>query len=283
MIVFPNCKINLGLSVLRKRADGFHDLETIFYPLQVYDALEVMSRQQLSASGLPGFHATGLPIVGEEKDNLCIKAWQVLKKDFPRLPPIDIHLHKAIPLGAGLGGGSADGAFTLKLLNDKYQLNLTTGELIRYAALIGSDCPFFIINKPCFASSRGEMLEAIPLSLDQYRIVVVNPGIHINTGWAFSQILPHERPADQPPPVKVVLESPASWRDKLVNDFELPVFRQYPQIMLLKEYFYEQGALYASMSGSGSTVFGIFEASARPVLQFPKDYTVLVPGSIGNT
>ena len=278
MVLFPNCKINLGLRVLRKRADGFHDLETVFYPLKIYDALEVIARAFHRGSGdreLVRFTATGIPIAGREADNLCVKAYHLLKKDFPELPAVDMHLHKTIPLGAGLGGGSADGAFTHKLLNDKFRLNLGTAELINYAAALGSDCPFFIINKPCVASSRGEMLESISLDLSRYQIILVNPAIHVETRWAFSEIIPHDRKEGDLPLNELLSASPGDWKNKLINDFELPVFRKYPQIRMLKDYLYEQGALFASMSGSGSTVFGIFEKDITPALSFPASYMVI--------
>jgi len=181
MLSFPNCKINLGLHILGKRDDGFHNLETVFYPVPFKDALELIPSTNTGIE----FTATGLAVDGNAADNLCAKAYHLLKKDFPEIPTIKIHLHKAIPLGAGLGGGSADAAFMLKLLNEKFKLNLSTDQLINYALQLGSDCPFFIINKPCLATGRGEMLEEIAVDLSAYKIVLINPGIHINTGWAF--------------------------------------------------------------------------------------------------
>lgn len=278
MIVFPNCKINLGLRVLRRRADGFHDLETVFYPLALNDALEIVSRPHQHSTQdreLVTFTNTGIKISGPEENNLCVKAYHLLKKDFQQLPAIDMHLHKTIPMGAGLGGGSADGAFTLKLLNDKYRLNLSTAELIGYAARLGSDCPFFIINKPCFATSRGEMLEALQVDLSAFQLILINPGIHVETRWAFSEIIPHDRSDTEPPLEELVLMSPGDWKNNLINDFELPVFRKYPQIRMVKDHLYEKGALYASMSGSGSTVFGVFEKNSIPVFDFPSSYTIL--------
>ena len=255
MIVFPNCKINLGLHILSKRKDGFHDIETVFYPVQFTDALEVVSGPQ---NGSPvEFTGTGLLVDGNAEDNLCIKAWTLLKKDFPQLPVVKIHLHKAIPVGAGLGGGSADAAFMLKLLNDKFRLNLSTDQLINYSLQLGSDCPFFIHNRPCFATGRGEILEELALDLSSYTIVLVNPGIHINTGWAFSQITPAPRRKS----IREIIQQPVSnWRAELKNDFEEVVFAAHPGIKDIKERLYQQGAVYASMSGSGSTVFGIFNS-----------------------
>lgn len=259
MIVFPNCKINLGLQILNKREDGFHDLETVFYPVPFRDALEIIPNNNTETE----FTGTGLTVDGNDADNLCVKAYQLLKKDFPQLPAVKIHLHKTIPMGAGLGGGSADAAFMLKLLNNKFKLNLSTPQLLNYALQLGSDCPFFIINKPCFATGRGEILEEVPVDLSAYKIVLINPGIHINTGWAFSNITP----APSKKSIKAIIHQPiASWKDELINDFENSVFAAHPQIKEIKEILYSHNAIYAAMSGSGSTVFGIFETvfDAKP-------------------
>ena len=194
MIVFPNCKINLGLKILGKRDDGFHNLETVFYPIPFKDALEIIANTQ-NKNGVE-FTGTGLAVDGEAIDNLCVKAYQLLKNDFPQLPAVKIHLHKAIPMGAGLGGGSADAAFMLRLLNEKFNLNLSTPQLLNYALQLGSDCPFFISNKPCMATGRGEVLEEVAVDLSAYKIVLINPGIHINTGWAFSQLSHFSKPLD---------------------------------------------------------------------------------------
>jgi 4-diphosphocytidyl-2-C-methyl-D-erythritol kinase len=253
VIVFPNCKINLGLNILNKREDGFHNLETVFYPVAFRDALEIITNQDISHD--IEFTGTGLAVDGKPEDNLCVKAYRLLKKDFPELPSIKVHLHKALPMGAGLGGGSADAAFMLKMLNEKYRLNLSTSQLISYSLHLGSDCPFFIINKPCFATGRGEILEEIAVDLSAYKIVLVNPGIHINTGWAFSNITPAlpERSINE------IIQQPINtWQEELKNDFEAPVFTANPAIKNIKETLYAQGAIYAAMSGSGSTVFGIF-------------------------
>lgn len=253
MLVFPNCKINLGLQILGKREDGYHNIETVFYPLQLKDALEIIPSTAIE------FTATGLPVDGNTADNLCVKAYHLLKKDFPQLPFIKIHLHKVIPMGAGLGGGSADAAFMLKLINDKFKLSLSTSKLLNYALELGSDCPFFIINKPCIATSRGEKMEEINIDLSAYKIILINPGIHINTGWAFSQLSQWYEPLGKS--IKEIIQQPIeSWKNELLNDFEKSVFAAHPQIKEIKEILYRQGALYAAMSGSGSTVFGIFES-----------------------
>ncbi len=190
MIVFPNCKINLGLRVLRKRSDGYHDLETIFYPIPLTDVLEITEYKDNVRSQTIPISVTGISLEGDSSNNLCIKAYKLLKRDFPSLPHVQMHLHKIIPAGAGLGGGSSDGAFALRLLNRKFHLGLKEKELLEYAEQLGSDCPFFIINKPCYATGRGEALEPVSLDLSAYKMVIVNPGIHINTGRAFLSIKP---------------------------------------------------------------------------------------------
>jgi 4-diphosphocytidyl-2-C-methyl-D-erythritol kinase len=260
MLSFPNCKINLGLHILGKREDGFHNLETVFYPLAFKDALELMPLSN-STTDIE-FTGTGLAVAGNMEDNLCVKAYHLLKKDFPQLPAVKIHLHKAIPMGAGLGGGSADASFMLNMLNEKFKLNLSTPKLLNYALPLGSDCPFFSINKPCFATGRGEILEEIKIDLSAYKIVLINPGIHVNTGWAFSNITP-ALPAKS---VKEIVQQPIeTWKAELKNDFEMAVFTVHPQVKEIKESLYQQGAIYAAMSGSGSTVFGIFEPNAGSV------------------
>ncbi len=257
MIAFPNCKINLGLHILAKRSDGFHDLETVYYPVPFKEALEITQ----SRSGFE-FEQSGIRFENED-NNLCIRAYELLKKDFPGIPLVSIHLLKCIPVGAGLGGGSADAAFTLKLFNDKFTLGLSDDQLIMYASKLGSDCPFFIINLPCYATGRGELLEKINLSLEGYSLVLVNPGIMISTAEAFSMIKPsiHQRS------LKEIISLPISeWRANLINDFEIPMFNLYPEIREIKEKMYTSGAVYAGMSGSGSTVFGLFEkGKALPV------------------
>jgi len=182
-----------------------------------------------------------------------------------------MHLHKAIPVGAGLGGGSSDGACTLKLLNEKFQLNLSPPQLLNYASSLGSDAPFFISNKPCFASGRGEIMEEININLSAYKIILINPGIHVSTGWAFAQTkpaLPQKNLTD------IVMQPIAAWKDELKNDFEEPVFEKYPEIKNIKEELYHKGAVYAAMSGSGSTVFGIFDKAISSPLFPGKDYFI---------
>lgn len=265
MIAFPNCKINFGLHITAQRNDGYHDLETVFYPLQLKDAVEIIQSEKTELS------ISGLAIHGDAGENLCLKAYHLLKKDFPELPPVKIHLYKTIPLGAGLGGGSADGAFMLKLVNDKFNLQLFDATLINYAKQLGSDCPFFILNKPCYATGRGEILEEINLNLKEYKIVLIYPDIQINTGWAFSNI----KPGAPTKSIKEIIEQPVlTWKEELKNDFEVPVFSKYPEIKNIKDCLYNAGAVYSSMSGSGSAVFGIFNSEKKIPLLFPENYFV---------
>lgn len=268
MVTFPNCKINLGLHILRKREDGFHDLETVFYPIPLTDALEVIHEPNIQKQ--INFSSSGKAINGKEEDNICIKAYQLLKKDFD-LPPVKIHLHKTIPVGAGLGGGSSNGAFMLLLLNKKFALNISEEQLIDYALRLGSDCPFFIKNKACYATRRGEKLIPIQLDLSRYKIILVNPGIYINTGWAFSQIYTSENRTSL---LEIIQQPIENWKVELSNDFEDAVFQHHSPIKEIKEKLYSNGAVYASMSGTGSTVFGLFEKENTPELNFPKEYFV---------
>ena len=248
MIAFPNCKINLGVNIIRKREDGFHDLETIFLPVPFTDVLEIISSDKTELT------VTGLPVNATE--NLCIKAYNLLQQKFPELPPVKMHLHKVVPMGAGLGGGSSDASFILNMLTEKFELNVNPEELRDIALQLGSDCPFFLINKPCFATGRGEILEPLDLDLTNYKILIINPGIHIDTKLAFSKIISGERKKS----IKEIIAQPIeTWKEELQNDFEIPLFAEYPEIEKLKNDLYELGATYASLSGSGSSVFGLFK------------------------
>lgn len=270
MIVFPNCKLNLGLHILRKRSDGFHDLETVFYPLPLLDALEIIQSEDKNSPLL--FTTSGLLVDGNPEDNICYKAYHLLRESFPQLPPVKMHLHKAIPMGAGLGGGSADGAFTLLLLNKKFNLGLRETELIGFALQLGSDAPFFVLNQPCFATGRGEKMEPLPLDLSAYKILIVNPGIHVNTSWAFRQLTPT---ANRPSLKERINQPVEQWKDLITNDFEGPVSAAYPEIREVKEALYSHGATYAAMSGSGSTLFGLFpKTTVLQDLSFPSHYFV---------
>ncbi len=268
MIVFPNCKINLGLNILRKREDGFHDLETVFYPLALQDILEIIKNSENSSIV---FSKSGLPVDDNNENNLCIKAFRLLKDKFPGVFPVEMHLHKAIPVGAGLGGGSSDGAFALKVLNELFSLQLSTEELKELASQLGSDCPFFIVNRPCFSKGRGELLEEIQLELPGYKFIIVNPGIHIDTGDMFNKI----KPALPKIPLKEIIQQPVEkWKDEMKNDFEEIAFQLHPGIENIKEGLYNAGAVYASMSGSGSTVYGIFPKQHPVALSFPLHYFI---------
>jgi 4-diphosphocytidyl-2-C-methyl-D-erythritol kinase len=267
MIKFPNCKINIGLNILSKRADGYHNLQTVFYPVSLKDVLEIIENN--GEKKHIGFSSSGFIIDGNTENNLCVKAARLLQKDFPQLPDLKIHLHKNIPMGAGLGGGSADAAYTLLMINEKFNLNLSREQLIGYALRLGSDCPFFIINQPCFATGRGEIMEAVQLNLSSYKILIVNPGIHVNTGAAFSSLVLSGTKND----LKQMLSAPIeNWKDNIINDFENPVFTLYPEIAAIKQILYNNAAVYASMSGSGSTVYGIFPREHQPYINFPEHY-----------
>lgn len=271
MVSFPNCKINLGLYITGKRSDGFHDLETIFYPIDLTDALEIVSNKD-ARDGSLDFSVSGIEFQGNTADNICIKAYALIKKNYPHLPPVKMYLHKAVPVGAGLGGGSADGAFALKLLNTKFGLGLSVSQMVDYALQLGSDSPFFIINKPVIAAGRGELMREIDIDLSGYKMVLVNPGVHINTGWAFGQLKAYSK-SNQ---LDAITAKPVEqWKDILHNDFEAPVFHHYPWFAGIKSQLYQLGALYASMSGSGSSFYGIFEKADQPDLsRFSADFFV---------
>ena len=276
MLVFPNCKINLGLNITRKRSDGYHDLETIFYPIPLCDALEVIADpdaiNNLQPQGGTRFSTSGLPIAGNHENNLCVKAYRLLKNDFPSLPSVQMHLHKIIPMGAGLGGGSSDGAFALQLINQKFELGITEEQLLDYALELGSDCPFFIINKPCFATGRGEHLQPVDLNLKGLHLVLVNPGIHVSTREAFSNI----KPATPATSLLDIIASPIHrWKDHLSNDFEAGVFQLHPELAKIKQALYNSGTIYASMTGSGSTVFGIFQQPPSSMPAFDPAFQVM--------
>ncbi len=249
MVTFPNAKINIGLNIVGKRPDGYHDIESCFYPIPWNDVLEIIESDSLS------FQSTGIPIPGEANGNLCIKAYHQIRKDFS-IPPVAIHLHKVIPIGAGLGGGSADGAFMLRLLNDKFELAISDDQLESYAAQLGADCPFFIQNKPTLASGIGNIFTPVSVDLTGFYIVLINPEIHIGTKEAYSGVMPKATNK----PITSLLELPIDqWQSKVINDFEKSIFPNHPKIASLKERLLSLGAKYASMTGSGSTVFGLFD------------------------
>lgn len=254
MITFPNAKINLGLNIIEKRPDGYHNLETIFYPINLQDALEVAKRDNDSKEYTLRVCGTSLEI--DDEDNLVVKAYKLLKKDHPQMLPIDIHMYKHIPAGAGLGGGSSDAAHMIKLLNEKFLLALSAEQMESYAAQIGADCAFFIKNRPVFATGIGNVFEPIELSLKGYHIVLVKPDIFVSTRDAFSQIKP-TRPSVS---LKEIVKQPIeNWKDSMKNDFEESVFLKFPEVAAIKDELYDLGAVYAAMSGSGSSVYGIFK------------------------
>ena len=251
MITFPNAKINIGLNVVEKRPDGYHNLETIFYPVKLSDALEVIEAEETA------FSSSGIEIDATPENNLVYKAYSLLAGDF-ELPQVKMHLHKVIPFGAGLGGGSADAAFALKMLNDYFGLGLTTAQLEDYAARIGADCPFFIENKPTFAYGIGDQFKPVNLDLSAYKIVIVKPYFSVSTPQAYQNITPIKPDFNLLEIDQLPIEE---WKTVVRNDFEKSVFPQFPEIEKLKNSLYEAGAVYASMSGSGSAVFGIFRHS----------------------
>jgi len=251
MLSFPNAKINLGLNIVSKRPDGYHNLETIFFPLaSMQDALEVVPSKEEKRS----FHQNGLSIDGDPDNNLVMKAYRLLDSLYS-LPEYDVYLYKNIPFGAGLGGGSADAAFMLKMLNELASLHLTEDELEDIASSLGADCAFFIRNRPVFATGIGNIFEKVEISLEEYDISVVKPNVHISTQEAYAKVIPHQPTFS----LKEIAQlPPEEWKDKMVNDFEESVFSKYPKIREVKEEMYRKGAVYASMSGSGSAVFGLF-------------------------
>ena len=249
MVTFPNAKINIGLSITEKRPDGFHNLESCFYPVGWCDVLEILPAKKLS------FRSTGIPIPGNPETNLCLKAYHLIKQDF-NISPVMIHLHKIVPIGAVLGGGSADCAFTIKTLNDLFELHLTIEQMENYARKLGSDCAFFIQNRPKYCVGKGDDFLEITLDLSSKSIVLVNPNIHISTAEAYSGVKPMKAKIN----LREILQNPVNqWINVVKNDFENHLLSRYPTISIIKEQLYSQGAAYASMTGSGSTVFGIFD------------------------
>lgn len=261
MIVFPFCKVNIGLSVVDRRPDGYHNIESLFYPVNLTDVLELV----VSNDGKNHFTITGIPLDGDTSQNLCVKAYKLLSGDFP-IPPIKFHLHKIIPAGAGLGGGSSDAAFMLRGLNKIFKLGISKKDLFQYAMQIGSDCGFFMQDSPAIVSGRGEHVSPINISLNSYKIVIVKPNIHIQTANAYQGI------KAQKPDVSLndVINMPIiEWQKYLKNDFEQTILIDYPGIAEIKSKLVDAGALYTSMSGSGSAVYGIFEKEIRQNLESP--------------
>jgi 4-diphosphocytidyl-2-C-methyl-D-erythritol kinase len=258
LVTFPNAKINIGLNLIEKRSDGFHNIESCFYPIGWTDVLEISKAEQLS------FKSTGLSIPGNGENNLCLKAFNLLKADFPNIENIAIRLHKVVPIGAGMGGGSADGAFALKMINDVAKLNLDTETLQNYARKMGSDCAFFIENKPKFCFEKGDVFEGLQIDLKGYFIVLVNPNIHISTAEAYAGVKPKLPNYNLKEALKTPIEN---WKNCIFNGFEESIFLHYPILNEIKTQLYQYGAIYSSMTGSGSTMYGIFE---NEIMEFPK-------------
>lgn len=250
MILFPNAKINLGLAITEKRQDGYHNIESVFYPIPLYDTLEIIKSDEFK------FKLYGLTIEGDLEHNLCYKAYQLLKKDF-NIPAVQLILHKNIPMGAGLGGGSSDAAFTIMGLNKIFNLNLTNTILMSYASNIGSDCSFFIQNTPCFAELKGENLTPIEINLSNYYLKLIKPSIHISTAKAYQNIKPQKTTIS----FKQIIEEKTveEWKNYLYNDFEKQAFIDFPILKAIKQQMYDEGALFAGMTGSGSAIFGIYQ------------------------
>ncbi len=262
MVAFPNAKINLGLSITEKRPDGFHTLESCFYPVQWCDVLEIIPSKTTL------FTSSGIEIPGAPESNLCLKVYEALKKDFG-LSPVHIHLLKNIPIGAGMGGGSANAAFTIKMLNEQFQLKLSRAQMEDYVRPLGSDCAFFVNNQPVFAYEKGDRFREVTLSLKGYHLTILYPPIHISTKEAYSGVVP-EKPEIRVE--EVIKKDIGQWKDLLKNDFENSLFPKYPVLKELKELFYANGAVYASMTGSGSAVYGIFKEEKN--LKVPADYKI---------
>ncbi len=252
MICFPNCKINLGLNVLRRREDGYHDIETVFYPVPLCDMLEIITPD---VGYNISFQATGIKLSDDKKDNLVYRATKKIAELYD-LPKLRIRLHKLTPFGAGLGGGSSDCANSILTINKLCHLGMTNDQMRAIATSLGADCAFFIENKPVIARGIGDQMTPIDLSLAGKQIMIIKPDISVSTKMAYANIVPKEP--------EFLLEdvlqgSIFEWRDKLTNDFEASIFQQFPEIAKIKEWFYERGAIYSAMSGSGSAVFGIFD------------------------
>lgn len=266
MITFPNAKINLGLNIISKREDGYHNLETIFYPIGIKDALEII----VSKNGKDSFHEAGIKVDSLPENNLVLRALKVMRGVYD-IPAIEVHLLKKIPFGAGIGGGSADASFMLKLLNSKFELGVSDQELAQIAKQLGADCPFFVYNKPLFASGIGEIFEDVTLNLSKYTFVLVKPNTHVSTKDAFALVKPQQPQLS----LKEIITQPiAEWKNLMHNDFEDSIFPQFPKVKKIKEQLYQTGAVYASMSGSGSSVYGIFEKEINIENLFPSDYFV---------
>jgi 4-diphosphocytidyl-2-C-methyl-D-erythritol kinase len=259
MVVFPNCKINIGLNIINRRTDGFHDIESVFYPVPWNDILEIIPSEREE------FIFEGTKIDCTLNDNLCYKAYQLIKDDY-KIPSIKLYLYKNIPSGAGLGGGSSDAAFTLQTLNSLFSLGLSDEKLLQYASVLGSDCAFFIKNKPIYATGKGNVFEDIPVNLKGYYLLIVKPKLNVSTAEAYKLI-------NQETPETSLIDSinlPVSkWKLRIKNDFETPLFHVYPELKVIKDKLYALGAVYSSMSGSGSAIYGLYESMIDFRKEFP--------------
>lgn len=271
MNIRPCAKINLGLNIVEKRADGYHNLETVFYPVPLYDEITIEESTESAASTCL-LTLSGQQIEGDPEKNLVVRAYRLLEHRYS-LPPIHIHLTKSIPMQAGMGGGSADGTYTLRLLNEMFSLGISNADMERYAATLGADCAFFVKATPSYAEGIGEQLSPIALSLKDYYLAIVKPPIAVSTREAFSLIKP-QRPEKN---CRNIVSQPIeTWRTELRNDFEESIFPQYPRIGEIKEQLYHQGALYAAMSGSGSALFALFREQPDPLSTlFPDCFTAI--------
>ena len=261
MITFPHAKINIGLQVTERRPDGYHNLDTVFYPIPIHDALEVTVAE--GADYDCRLHISGIEIAGDTDSNLVVRAYRLLAADYT-LPPVDIYLHKHIPTGAGLGGGSADAGFMLRLLNEMFALDITTEQLEAYATKLGADCPFFITSRPVYATGIGNEFHPIALDLSAWHIVVVKPDVFVSTKEAYSMVRPEKPEVTLD---KKITQPIAEWKDSISNDFEQGIFSLHPELAEIKEKLYSLGAKYAAMSGSGSALFGLFEAPVDNIEQ----------------
>jgi 4-diphosphocytidyl-2-C-methyl-D-erythritol kinase len=259
MIAYPNAKINLGLHVVNKRPDGYHQIETVFYPIALSDILEIAEVHDKGKNQACHFEQTGIPIDLPAGENICVKAYELLSGRYP-LPSVKMHLHKIIPVGSGLGGGSSDGTATLILLNSMFNLGIDPYGMASLALQLGSDCPYFVFNEPMLATGRGEVLTSLKISLEKYFLLIVHPGFPVSTRWAYEHVLPSMQ---RIPLSERIAEPVYNWKDRLINQFEEAVFHQYRDIKHLRDTLYQMDAVYASLSGSGSAVYGLFNNRPR--------------------
>ena len=273
MVAFPPGKINLGLYITSKRPDGYHNLETIFVAVDIRDAIECVPAGNPESQSVE-ITLSGRPISGDPANNLCVKAWHLLRREFPQLPPVRMHIHKNIPMGAGMGGGSADGTYMLQLLVQQFNLSVSPETLAGLSLELGSDCPFFLHSTPCFAKGRGELLSPLTLPLEGYKVLLLHPGVSISTAEAFAHIQPHPVSECLPSLIQYPLQE---WKQRIHNQFEDTVFKLHPDLAAYKQSLYDLGAVYASLTGSGSTLYGLFPPeTSQPTIptHFPETHWV---------